>query len=157
MPTVISNAYEYLNTLRPRQNGRHFADDIFIPSLEWKCMNFALNFIEICSYGSNQQYSIIGSDNGFAPTGQQAVIWTNDGKLLTHICVTWPQWVKSLMISFWPNFSENDMCVCKRDLIFSTYRYPIGYTFVFSCETYGYTHKCIYNITTVAIVSQEGT
>ena len=40
---------QYINTLRPRQNGHHFADDIF------KCIvlreNF--NFTEICSLGSN--------------------------------------------------------------------------------------------------------
>ena len=33
------------NTCRPRQNGRHFADDIF--------MNFASDFTEVCSWGSN--------------------------------------------------------------------------------------------------------
>ena len=34
-------------------------------------MNFVQNFTEICSQGSNEQYSIIGSD--------MAIIWTNDG------------------------------------------------------------------------------
>ena len=33
----------------------------------------------MCFQGSNQQYSIIGSDNGMAPTRRQAIIWTNDG------------------------------------------------------------------------------
>ena len=37
------------------------------------------NFIEIYSPGSNQQYSIIDSDNGLAPVRWQAIIWTNDG------------------------------------------------------------------------------
>ena len=35
-------------------------------------------FIETCSYGSNQQYSSIGLDNGLAPARRQAIIWTND-------------------------------------------------------------------------------
>ena len=39
----------YINTLRPRQNGRHFPDDSF----KWKCMNFDWSFIEVCSQGSN--------------------------------------------------------------------------------------------------------
>ena len=48
--------------------------------LEWKCMNFDWSFTEVCSYGSNLQYSSIGLDNGLAPTRWQAIIWTNDGK-----------------------------------------------------------------------------
>ena len=43
-----------LNTLRPRQDGRHFADDIFkCIFLEWKCLNSDYNFTEVCSQGSN--------------------------------------------------------------------------------------------------------
>ena len=43
-----------VNTLRPRQDGRHFPDDIFkCIFLEWKCMNFAYDFTEMCSEGSN--------------------------------------------------------------------------------------------------------
>ena len=47
--------------------------------LEWKCMSFALNLPEVCSLGSNWQYSSIGSDNGLAPTRWQVIIWTNGG------------------------------------------------------------------------------
>ena len=45
-------------------------------------MNFDYNFTEICSYGSNWQCPIIGSDNGLALTSQQAIIWTNDGYII---------------------------------------------------------------------------
>ena len=31
---------------------------------------------------SDLQYSIIGSDNGLAPTRRQAIIWTNDGEII---------------------------------------------------------------------------
>ena len=41
-------------------------------------MNFYLDFTEVYSQGSNQQYSSIGSDNGLAPARRQAIIWTND-------------------------------------------------------------------------------
>ena len=37
------------------------------------------NFTEVCSQGSNEQYSSTGSDNGLAPTRRQAIIGTNDG------------------------------------------------------------------------------
>ena len=42
-------------------------------------MNFDWYIIEASSYGSNKQYSIIGSDNHLVPTRWQAIIWTNDG------------------------------------------------------------------------------
>ena len=47
--------------------------------LEWKCWNFDYDFNEVCSYGSNKQYSSNGSDNGLAPARRQGIIWTNDG------------------------------------------------------------------------------
>ena len=47
--------------------------------LEWKCLSFDQDSTEICSQGSNEQYSNIGSDNGLAPARRQAIILTNDG------------------------------------------------------------------------------
>ena len=47
-------SYGIVNTMRPRQSGRHFADDTF-------------NYTEICSVGSSWRYGSIGSDNGLAP------------------------------------------------------------------------------------------
>ena len=35
-------------SLRPRQNGRHFPDDV-LHFLEWKCLNFQHNLTEVCS------------------------------------------------------------------------------------------------------------
>ena len=69
-----------INTLRPRQSGRHFPDDIFkyifLNENVWISIKISLN---VCSQGSNQQYSSIGSDNGLAPSRRQAIIWTEDG------------------------------------------------------------------------------
>ena len=53
--------------------------------LKRKFINFNYNFTEVCSHGSNQQYSSTGSDNGLAPERQQAIIWTNDGLLYWHV------------------------------------------------------------------------
>ena len=46
-----------------------------------KMLCFDQNFIEMCSPGSNYQYSCIGLDDGSAPTRRQAIIWTNDGEI----------------------------------------------------------------------------
>ena len=42
-------------------------------------MNFIQDFTKVCSASLNQQYSIIGSDNGLSSGRRQAIIWTNVG------------------------------------------------------------------------------
>ena len=43
-------------------------------------MTFDLYFIDVCTEGSNEQYSSIDSDNEFALTRPYAIIWSNDDK-----------------------------------------------------------------------------
>ena len=76
-----------------------------------KNMNFDYDFTEVCSYGSNEQYVSIVSDNGLALTSglfkingrlanrrltslvkedsvkQETIFWTNGGQF-THLCIT---------------------------------------------------------------------
>ena len=44
-------------------------------------MNFDKNFTEVCSIGSNEQYSNTGSDNGSVLTRQQAIIWSRESEV----------------------------------------------------------------------------
>ena len=78
--TIIQDKYIYINILRPRQNGRHFPDDIFIwISLNenvWISIKISWNFI---AKSPINIFSSIGSDNGLAPSRWQTIIWTNDG------------------------------------------------------------------------------
>ena len=83
-----------LNTLRPRQNGRHFPDDIFkwifLNENVWISINISLKF------------DPRGPINNI-PTLVQVMAWRRPGdkplsepmmvRLPTHICVTRPQWV----------------------------------------------------------------
>ena len=83
------------NTLRPRQNGRHFPDDIFkwifLNENVWILINISLKFVPK------------GPINNI-PTLVQIMAWCRSGdkplsesmlvSLPTHICVTRPQWVK---------------------------------------------------------------
>ena len=88
----------FFNTLRPRQNGRHFADDIF------KCIFFNEN-ISI-SIKISLQFVLKGPINNI-PALVQIMAWRWSGdkplseprmkSLLTHICVTRPQWVNPLL------------------------------------------------------------
>ena len=83
-----------VNTLRPRQNGRHFADDIFnrifLNENIWIPIKISLKFVPKGSINNN-------------PALVQILAWRRPGdkqlsepmmvNLLTHICVTRPQWV----------------------------------------------------------------
>ena len=42
------NCSKLINTLRPRQNGPHFADDIFMCTFRWKCLKSYSIFTEVC-------------------------------------------------------------------------------------------------------------
>ena len=108
-PNSIINLYIYLfyskryvsvtygvtvNTLRPRQNGRHFADDtfkcLFLNENIWIPIKISLKIVPK------------GSINNI-PALVQIMAWRLPGDkplsepmliiLLTHICVTRPQWV----------------------------------------------------------------
>ena len=83
-----------INTLRPRQNGRHFADDtfkcIFLNENVWIPIKTPLKFVPK------------GPINNI-PAMVQIMAWRRPGdkplsgpmmvRLPTHICVTRPQWV----------------------------------------------------------------
>ena len=84
-----------INTLRPRQNGRHFADDIF------KCI--FLNENVWISSKISLKFVPKGPVNNI-PALVQIMAWRRPGdkplseammvNLPTHICVSRPQWVK---------------------------------------------------------------
>ena len=67
-------------TLRSRQNGRHFLDDIlkciFLNENVWISVKISFKFVPKVRIRQNFN---IGSDNDLAPTRRQAIILTNDG------------------------------------------------------------------------------
>ena len=91
-----TNTGRWLNTLRPKQNGRYFPD-IF------KCIflneNVRMSIRSQCSMKFVRRDSI-----NKILASVQIMAWRRPGDkplsgpmmvdLLTHICVTWPQWVK---------------------------------------------------------------
>ena len=74
---VLDNEDTEFNSSRPRQDGRHFPDDIF------KCIFFNENVkisIKISlKFVPKGPINNIPSDNGLAPARRQAIIWTHDG------------------------------------------------------------------------------
>ena len=90
-----------INAMRPRQDGRHFADDIFT------CIFFNENGFILIKF--SLKYVRKGSiDNN--PALVQIMTWRRPGdkplsepmmvRSLTHICVTRPQWVKGEALGF---------------------------------------------------------
>ena len=85
-----------VNTLRPRQNGHHFADDIF------KCIFIYEKFCILLWI--SMKFVPKGSFNNI-PALVQIMAWRRAGdkplsepmmvSLLTHICVTRPPWVNN--------------------------------------------------------------
>ena len=83
-----------INTLRPRQDGRHFPDDIFICIFlnenEWHSIKISLKFVPKVPINN-------------IPALVQIMAWRRPGDkplsepmmvvLPTHICITRPQWV----------------------------------------------------------------
>ena len=84
-----------LNTLRPRQNGRHFLDDIF------KCIFLNEN---VCIAIKISLKFVPSGPINTIPALVEIMAWRRPGdkplsqpmmvNLLTHICVTRPQWVR---------------------------------------------------------------
>ena len=91
------------NTLRPRQDGRHFSDGIF------KCV--FLNGNVLISIKISLKFVPKGPINNM-PALVQIMAWRLPGdkplsepmmvRLPTHICITRPQWVnKGLPMNYW--------------------------------------------------------
>ena len=85
---------QWVNTLRPRQNGRRFADDTFKRILlkKWISIKISLKFVPKGPINNNPALVKIMAwhRSGYKPLSEPMMV-----SLLTHICVTRPQWVKA--------------------------------------------------------------
>ena len=83
---VVCGMGPRINTMRPRQNGRHSADDIFksifLKENVWISTYISLKFIP---KGPNRQFISFGLDNCLMPNKRQAIIWTNGGLVYWRI------------------------------------------------------------------------
>ena len=86
-----------LNTLRPRQNGRHFADDTFNRMFVNENVRISFEFsLKFVPKGLINNIPVLGQImawrcSGDKPLSEQVMV-----SLLTHICVTRPQWVNQI-------------------------------------------------------------
>ena len=88
-----------LNTLRPRQNGRHFTDDIFkrifFNENVWISIKISLKFVPKGLINNIPALVLIMAWRwpGDKPLSEPMMV-----RSLTHICVTRPQWVNCHVI-----------------------------------------------------------
>ena len=92
---TIVTVLRRVNTLRPRQNGRHFADDmfkcIFVNENVWIPIEISLKFVPKGSITNIPAFVQIMAWRrlGDKPLSEPMMVSSQ-----THICVTRPQWVK---------------------------------------------------------------
>ena len=89
------------NILRPRQNGRHFPDDIFtcifMNENVWILITILLKFVP---GGLIDNILSLVTITAWHRAGDKPLSEAMMVSLLTHICVTQPQWVKPKLL-FW--------------------------------------------------------
>ena len=85
----------FVNTLRPRQNGRHFADDmfkcIFLNENTWIPIEILLKLVP---QGPINNIPALVQIMAWRRLGDKPLSGPMMVRLPTHICVTRPQWVK---------------------------------------------------------------
>ena len=91
-----------INTLRPRQNGRYFADDIFkcifLNENVWIPIEISLKFAPEGSINNNPALFQIMA---WRRPGDKPIMEPMMDSSLTHICVTRPQWVNTVSSTKW--------------------------------------------------------
>ena len=96
----------WLNTLRPRQKGRHFADDIFkwifLNENVWISIKISLKFVP---QGPINNIPALVQIMAWCRPGDKPLSGPMMVRLPTHICVARPQWVNTWL-----------QCIGKRQL-----------------------------------------
>ena len=127
--------YPSINTLRPRQNWRHFANDIFkcifLNESVWIPIKISLKFIPRGPINNIQALvqMMAWRRPGDKPLSEAMVV-----SLPTHICVTRPQWVINTI--YWTAMSYHQhvldqRLVWVRDIEFEYYILRLKYTKAF--------------------------
>ena len=122
---------QWVNTLRTKQNGCHFPDDIFkcisLNENEWIWIKIPLKFVP---KGPVNNISTLVQRMAWRRPGNKPFSEPRIISLPTHICVTRPQWVKGIKHSNWHLWC----CDC------------LGNGFSFGLWFLPLVHSCFYHI-----------
>ena len=103
----------HVNTLKPRPNRRHFADDIFkcifLNQNVWIPIKVSMKFVP---KGPINNIPALVQIMAWRPPGDKPLSEPMMVSLTTHICVTWPQWVNSILHSRFEYTLDQLMACC---------------------------------------------
>ena len=137
-PYMNSTHNRSVNTLRPRQNGCHFADNIFEFIFFQKLFCFASNFIEIYLQGSSWQNS--STDLAAKQmTNHYLNAWWS--QFTVYIWLTQPQWIITLSDT-WAKMTS----ICK-----------VYFLSIFLNDSYGILLQILVKFVTLVAISTETT
>ena len=117
-----------LNTLRLRQNGHHFPDDIFLNENAWILIKISFKFVPRCPINN---IPILVQIIAWHRPGDKPISEPGTVSLLMHIYITRPQWVNSSVVwddsntTYYHSMSANsdlDLCISESDQIFLRYK-----------------------------------
>ena len=102
-----------LNTLRPRRNEQHFADDIFkrifFNENVWISIKISLKFVP---KGPINNIPALVQIMAWRRSGDKTLSGPMLGNLSTHICLTRPQWVNVFIPEHNASCFEDDIFNC---------------------------------------------
>ena len=105
---IMTPLLSEINTLRPKQHGRHFADDtfkrIFLNEIVGISIKISLKFVH---KGPFNNFPALVEIMAWCRPGDKPLSEPMVGCLLTHICVTRPQWVNWTSIEFMASLSNH--------------------------------------------------
>ena len=94
----LNQCWLIVNTLRPRQNGRHFADDTFSRIFVNENVRISIEFsLKSVPKGPINNIPALVQIIAWRRPGDKPLSETVMVSLLTHICVTRPQWVNMML------------------------------------------------------------
>ena len=97
----INNFIPNFNSLRPRQNVCHFADDLFKCIFLNENVRIAIKIsLKFVPKGPINNISALLQIMAWRRPGDKPLSEAMVFRLLTHICITWPQWVKRHLITY---------------------------------------------------------
>ena len=122
----VTHALDDVNTLRPRQNGRHFVDDISRCIFVKFCIliKISLKFVPMSPINNIPALVL---DNGSAPNRRQAIIWTDADPIHWRIYVSLGG--DELTLTSWMKKKTQWKCIYKFYVYPSTPQYPCQYFF----------------------------
>ena len=106
--SVGSVRSQWVNTLRPRQNGRHFVDDTFKCIFMNENVKISIkNSLKFVPKGPFNNNSALVQIMAWRRLGHKPLSETMMVRSPTHICVTRPQWVNNVNLTL--NYSNSSL------------------------------------------------